>query len=89
MITQQECNLILDMLASGRISADEAEGLFAAIERSASDELGAARGGLELEPGWMTTRAWAEQVRASVAKEIETSLRSAVNITHRPYVYIH
>ncbi|MEM5773484.1 MAG: hypothetical protein AAGU05_00675 [Anaerolineaceae bacterium] len=88
MITQQECNLILDMLASGRISADEAEGLFAAIERSASDELSAAQGGLEPEPDWLTPRAWVEQVRSELYKEVETSLRSTVNTSKRPFVYI-
>jgi hypothetical protein len=39
MISKQECEMILGMLAAGRISAEEAEGLFDALERCSLAEM--------------------------------------------------
>ena len=93
MITQQECTIILEMLASGRITADEADRLFTAIELCADSEQRAdseqlVRQDIKAGPGWASMRAWSEQVRGELYSELQSNLSRVLGRAKTSFVYI-
>ncbi len=93
MITQQECTIILEMLASGKITADEADRLFTAIELCAVTEQRAeteqrASQEVDVVPGWTSMHAWTDQIRDELYSEVQSHLSFALGKAKASFVYL-
>ena len=87
MITQQECKIILEMLASGKITADEADRLFTAIELCAATEQRASQE-VNVVSGWTSMRAWTDQIRDELYSEVQSQLSVALGKAKASFVYL-
>lgn len=84
MITKQERDLILDMLASGKINLSEARDLFDAIEGSAQAEMNP-----DAQPIYASINDWADSLVGEIHGEIQNTFQRVVDAVKAPFPYFN